>query len=97
VSLARNGLEAVALLKENGDIDLALTDCDMPVLGGGELLERLRSEWPSLRVVAMSGALLASHRPPKPGAPAPDARLDKPFSTERLLQTLRDTLCARPT
>jgi CheY-like chemotaxis protein len=63
VMTAGDGLEAMDVLTAaNGSFALVLTDVRMPRCGGLELADRVRSAWPRLKVVLMSGhseALLA--------------------------------------
>jgi len=54
VRVAHDGLEALRLARESAP-DLALLDIGLPVIDGYELAQRLRSEHPSLRLVAVSG------------------------------------------
>jgi CheY-like chemotaxis protein len=55
VSTAANGLEAVALLRA-GLPAVLLSDLQMPVMSGYELLAIARKEFPSLSLIAMSAA-----------------------------------------
>jgi DNA-binding NarL/FixJ family response regulator len=50
---AANGDEALALVKAN-DYDLAVLDMSMPGLSGIELIKRLKSEKPHLRLLVLS-------------------------------------------
>ncbi len=53
---APNGAEALDLIdRHGGDIDLALTDVVMPVMGGHEFIHHLRQRCPDTRVLMMSG------------------------------------------
>ncbi len=54
VRVAHDGLEALRMARENVP-DLALLDIGLPVIDGYELAQRLRSEHPDLRMVAVSG------------------------------------------
>jgi signal transduction histidine kinase/DNA-binding response OmpR family regulator len=54
VRVAHDGLEALRLARESVP-DLALLDIGLPVIDGYELAQRLRSEHPGLRLVAVSG------------------------------------------
>jgi PAS domain S-box-containing protein len=55
VTQARNGREALERLVSHRDVDVVLTDVVMPELGGRELVERIVTEYPHLRVIWMSG------------------------------------------
>jgi two-component system, cell cycle sensor histidine kinase and response regulator CckA len=89
---ASNGHEAITLLdNEDGRVDLVLTDVVMPDMGGLELVARLRGKWPALKVVYMSG--YAEGDKVKPSSEDPlSSFLQKPFSAESLLLTVREVL-----
>ena len=76
---------------EAGDVDLLLTDLVLPDMGGSELTERARKRFPDLPVVAMSGYAEGS-----PGSrrdlPPEIAFVQKPFSAESLVETVREQL-----
>ena len=73
--------------------DLVLTDMDLPVMSGMELVAALRELTPSVPVLLVTastgGALPVAPRPAsRPGAPVdgrPDGLLVKPFRAEQLL------------
>ncbi len=54
VAMAENGAGAVARLKSTVP-DLIVTDLNMPQMSGMELISHVRSQHPSMSVVAMSG------------------------------------------
>lgn len=79
---------AVALERaEESQPDLVVTDLMMPVMGGRELIDRLRSnsELASIPILVLSsnGNLVAG---------AADAALGKPFDPDALVERVR-TLC----
>ncbi len=81
---AQHGVAALERLKEDSPPDLVVTDLMMPVMGGRELVERLRAdpetaELPILVVSANANATV-------PGA---DAVMRKPFDPDALLDTAR--------
>ncbi len=92
---ARNGAEALRLFETHEEaIDLVLTDVMMPEMGGYELVERLRSRRPELRVLFMSG--FAERAFTSEGSmPAGTGYLEKPFTVETLMRRLREVLDAR--
>ena len=54
VTLAENGVSAVSQLNRTVP-DLIVTDLNMPQMGGMELISHVRSRYPSISIVAMSG------------------------------------------
>ncbi len=51
---AGNGLEALEILRRD-TVDIVLTDRNMPGLGGQELLQEIRRQWPNIDVLLMTG------------------------------------------
>jgi len=89
VSLKKKALEWVE--SHPDPIDLLLTDVVMRRMSGPELVERLSTTRPSLKVVYMSGytgELMANREVLKPGV----TLLEKPFSRAALLSTIHTTL-----
>jgi CheY-like chemotaxis protein len=63
VQCAKNGLEVLAnLRKENPDI--ILSDIDMPVMSGIELMSLVRFMFPKIKLIAMSGQFTDGNLPP---------------------------------
>ena len=76
-----------------GQIDLVLTDLVMPEMGGRELVERLRTRHPAMKVLFMSGY---SERAVNTGGAMPPGTgfLEKPFTVEQLTRRTREMLDA---
>lgn len=64
-AMAKNGLEALALLDEAADIGLIISDLNMPLMGGLELLEVFREQGHVQPFVLLTGddpaPILAAH------------------------------------
>jgi two-component system cell cycle sensor histidine kinase/response regulator CckA len=56
VILAEDGLTAFDIIREQkNDISLIISDFNMPNMNGGELLDLLQVEYPTMKVLFMSG------------------------------------------
>ena len=95
VLAARNGEEAVGVFKENaGGINLAILDVMMPIRGGKEAFEEMRSVSPALKVIYTSGyAADAIHESFVLHAGVPF--LQKPFGPADLARKVREVLDSR--
>ena len=79
VLTARNGLEAVTILRSNSGISILFTDIQMPNMGGEELAEVAVALWPGIRVIFTSGC----------SRPRTDASfVQKPYRTADLIRLL---------
>jgi two-component system, cell cycle sensor histidine kinase and response regulator CckA len=96
VVLAKNGIEAMALFEERGDeVDMAMLDVVMPEAGGRQAYEQMLVRRPGLKALFTSGY--------SEGAIHTNFVLDKgltlmqkPFSRNTLLRSVRETLDQRP-
>ena len=90
---AASGDEALARAAAAGPIDLLLTDVVMPSMSGPELVSRLRSGWPELAVLYMSGydRELLGQKPPEGATEV----LPKPFTPRELLARINELLQAQ--
>jgi two-component system cell cycle sensor histidine kinase/response regulator CckA len=90
---ARHGADALQVIAETKHlIDLVMTDLMMPGMSGGELIPELQALSRPPRVLVMSGERAVVRRdslPPGTGF------LNKPFTMEELLQTVRAVLDAK--
>jgi PAS domain S-box-containing protein len=89
---AGNGIDAEKIWRETRDaIDVVVTDTVMPRMSGPELVARLRSSHPTVKVIFMSG-----HTPETVlqhgGADLGTTFLQKPFEVDDLLATVRQLL-----
>lgn len=82
---AEDGLSALREIRQESP-EILLTDLNMPGMSGFELLTEVRSLFPAIKVIAMSGAFCGSEVPP--GVLA-DAFYQKGSSVSTLLQILR--------
>ncbi len=91
VLIAANGSEALSLLKNRGTapIDLLLTDVVMPEMSGPELAEALKTFYPKLKVMLMSG-----YSDTVQTIERPYEFLAKPFSATVLNRRVRNLLDA---
>lgn len=93
VHAAGDAVEGLALL-ESRPVDLVFLDVWMPRMGGLEALERIRSGWPELEVVVISGHANVDMavRAVKLGA---FDFLEKPLSLDKVLTVTRNALAMR--
>ena len=59
---AKNGLEAIEIVKNNDSIDLVLMDIKMPVMDGCEALIEIRKIKPNLKVLAQTAYAMEGDR-----------------------------------
>ena len=89
---ASSGQEALRLVAAaKTPIHILLTDVVMPQMTGPALAERLRQQWPSLRVLFMSGYAEGSVLPTFLAEPG-TGFIQKPFLPTELAQKLRELL-----
>jgi two-component system cell cycle sensor histidine kinase/response regulator CckA len=92
---AASGEQALALAETvNEEIDLILSDVVMPGMRGPELVAQLKATRPQTKVLYMSGYPADAFSKPQEGVDAGGEWLQKPFTTGRLLQKVRDLLDA---
>lgn len=84
---AKNGREAVQLVKDNKDVSLVLMDLKMPGMDGYEATRQIKEINPALPVVAVTAYALAGDemKTIKAGC---DAYISKPFSRESILEVI---------
>ncbi|MBI5026457.1 MAG: hybrid sensor histidine kinase/response regulator [Nitrospirae bacterium] len=94
VYTATNGIEALKLLGEN-EIDLIITDLEMPVMHGYELINELRKEekFQNIPVVVLTSRGSEKHREKALSLGAKDY-LVKPFDEDTLIEVVRRNLSA---
>ena len=84
---ARDGVEAVELIKQGRQFDAVVSDIVMPRMNGVELMQALTTDAPDVPVILMSG--YATQSLAELGINAVCGILPKPFPAERLLQEVR--------
>jgi signal transduction histidine kinase len=89
VTAVRNGPEAIKALAGDVAVDLLISDVVMPVMGGRELVERLRTTRPKLRVLFTSGFVTGVDREQ---AVEDVAFLAKPYTVGQLLMSVSAAL-----
>jgi two-component system cell cycle sensor histidine kinase/response regulator CckA len=90
--VAHNGTEAVALYASGqNEIDLVLTDFNMPSMSGPETIARLRRINPNVRIILATGADSA-HGVTSAADMGVQAIMKKPFDVFSLLDNLQKVL-----
>jgi CheY-like chemotaxis protein len=87
---AENGEEAVRLLARVR-VDFLLTDLQMPVMDGYDLLAHARERYPSLPAIAMTGRSITEIRDKLQAIGATEV-IAKPFSISTLADRIEDLL-----
>lgn len=87
VLTAPNGMDGLKLVSQGAHVDLVLLDYLMPGMKGDEVAKTLKTAFPSLPVIAMSGAQL-----PDPMKDSVDACIPKGQKVEVLLSTISQKL-----
>ena len=89
---AGDGAEALRVIEDNADmIELVITDLNMPVRGGADLIDDLGRAHPGLPVVVVSGYSSSENS----DLPPEVLFVPKPFSTKMLLACVRQALSDR--
>ena len=98
---AQHGDEALEVVeRHSGSIDLLLSDIVMPQLGGVDLIQRMRANYPGIKLILMSGNS-------QPKSLSPDSEesgeregnvlfLQKPFAHSELAQAIAKLLSYSP-
>ena len=94
VLTAADGAEAVALFANHpGEVRAVVTDLMMPIMDGAATIRALKKLNPQVRIMAVSG-LAGNGKTAGAAALGVSAFLQKPYTADRLLRTLRTLLDA---
>ncbi|NTV46096.1 MAG: response regulator [Chlorobiales bacterium] len=89
---ARNGVEALDVYDQNkGKIDLVICDMGMPKMGGEEFFEKLKANYPAVKLIIMTGYLDPTKRELLLEKGVKDF-VNKPFAISQLMQVIRGVL-----
>jgi len=90
VLFAENGLDGLALLRENPDVDLVLMDVMMPGMDGYETMGAIREDerFVSLPIIALTAKAMKGDREKSIAAGASDY-ITKPVETDQLVSLMR--------
>ena len=90
VETVKNGKEAVKRLKR-AEFNLVLTDLDMPEMDGFTLLSHVKSQYPDIPVVVVTGLISAESRNEALAIGA-EGLLSKPCTKDQLLAIVSEAL-----
>lgn len=90
VSVARNGCEALTVLRGELRVDIVVTDLVMPDFDGRELILNMRADYPNVPVLVISG--YPAELLPGPGPDGPVPYLAKPFALDTLAEEVQRLL-----
>ncbi|HEY3444254.1 MAG TPA: response regulator [Paludibaculum sp.] len=94
VSVASNGREALSMLASNG-FEVIITDLVMPEQEGIETIKLIRRDYPSVKVIAMSGAFGGDYLRIA-GYLGAHGTIAKPLRIQTVLDTVAGVLNAAP-
>lgn len=89
---AGDGVEAMDILHKS-DVDLLMTDIQMPRMNGYQLVEAALARWPTMKVLLVTG--YARESVPDSVTSAAPHTLNKPFDIDRLPTLIFDLLAKR--
>jgi CheY-like chemotaxis protein len=72
---------------QNQPFDLLVTDHVMPIMGGKQLVQLVRGQFPAMPVIVVSGNFIKGDTPSE--YPSDAVLLAKPFQNETLVRTVR--------
>jgi two-component system cell cycle sensor histidine kinase/response regulator CckA len=91
---AASGVEALQIIEESATpVDLVVSDVVMPEMDGPTLLRELRTRYPDLKVIFVSGYAEDAFKKNLPDGESFNF-LAKPFSLKQLVETVKQTLAA---
>ena len=86
---AGNADEAISILENNFNIQLIITDIDMPgSMNGLKLAEAVRNRWPPVKIIVVSGHRIVEI------TDMPDGSMffSKPYSPSHIISSMREML-----
>lgn len=91
---ASDGISAMALLEEVTTVDLVLCDVMLPGIKGPEIVRKIRSKFPGVKVIFMSGYIAEDivNQDVEQIVASGDSFLTKPFPTRKMLEAIQDAL-----
>jgi CheY-like chemotaxis protein len=91
VRTATNGIDALdRLSRENGEIDIVLSDVTMPEMGGIDLSYQIREQYPQMPIALVSGDVSDLERSIIGRQDVPFIK--KPFHAESLYSAVREAI-----
>ncbi len=94
---AGNGMEAIEIFEEQGDVDLVVSDVVMPEMDGPTLLKELRARNPAVKIIFVSGYAedaFAKNLPANEHGKEQYAFLPKPFTLKQLVAEVKKTMAS---
>jgi two-component system cell cycle sensor histidine kinase/response regulator CckA len=92
---AANGVEAMEVLEKNdGAVDLVVSDVVMPEMDGPTLLKEMRKRQPELKIIFVSGYAEDAFQKHLPEQGEQFAFLPKPFTLKQLVAAVKETMAS---
>lgn len=82
-----DGRYAWEFIEDGGEVDIIISDVDMPQMNGIDLMTRVRDKYPDKKFIIMSGVRENEDKSRRAGA---DAFLAKPFEINDLFNIVQD-------
>ena len=90
---AGNGVEAIEVLEQGGNVDLVVSDVVMPEMDGPTLLKELRRRNPHVKIIFVSGYAEEAFSKNLPRRRARQYEfLAKPFTLKQLVSKVKETM-----
>lgn len=89
---AHNGIEAVKLLRENS-YNVVITDAEMPEMDGIALCKLIKSSFPDIYIIGISGSFNALNKLKESGA---DICFSKPFHIDEIEKVIENKCLSLP-
>ena len=82
---AASAEEALAVLEHRRDVELVVTDINLPGMNGLQLAALVRGQWPAINIIVVTGY----SSPRSEEIPTGSLFVPKPYSAEKIIEAVR--------